>query len=638
MSATFLKTAKIVGSPGKKTWAQTHIFLPDEKDKKHEFGSLLATLVLKTRQEKLDINLYGKEIISRLHEIYYSSEEKKPLKRLRQSCRSLIKEFSDLVDLEIGAAVFVSRADGRSIGYFAAAGSSQAFILRQGRLAKILMPSEKTVQSASGFLQSGDVVILASQQLFNIVSAGALKAALENQDIDETAESLSTLIHGHEKNSRTAGIIFKTSFLKTKKSRPIKINWQAQAGRTSLALKTIFKNLKNLEPKKLLEKKTILEGIKVKDEQKRLKSKKTTLSAAVILIALLAVSIVLGIRKRAASKDFKTAKNLFDEANSRYEQAVSLEELNPLRARVLLVEAKDSVDQGIEAIENKSEAKKINELLDKISLELEKVAREYKTDEAEIFLDLSLAKDDFKASHWAKAEDSLFIFDNSKGTILEIGVDNKSFEVVGGGEKLLKGEFLAAVEAKVFVLVKDRIYVVDVKRAEIVDEVEADDWGQINDLTGFSGNAYLLDSQSLQIWKYQASNGGLGIKRSYLENEEESLKTGISMAIDGSVWILTSEGEVLKFTRGVRDHFVLTGLDKPFAQAFKLYTNESLDNLYIVDRKNTRVVVIAKETGEYQAQYVWPGIAGVADIVVLEDKGKILLLAGERIYEIEIRD
>jgi len=50
-----------------------------------------------------------------------------------------------------------------------------------------------------------------------------------------------------------------------------------------------------------------------------------------------------------------------------------------------------------------------------------------------------------------------------------------------------------------------------------------------------------------------------------------------------------------------------------------------------------RVVVIGK-TGEYEAQYRWPGLAGVKDLVVSEELSKMYLLTGEKVFVIELKD
>jgi hypothetical protein len=100
--------------------------------------------------------------------------------------------------------------------------------------------------------------------------------------------------------------------------------------------------------------------------------------------------------------------------------------------------------------------------------------------------------------------------------------------------------------------------------------------------------------------------------------------------------VLTNDGQILKYTRGVKDFLAIQGLDKPLAEPVALFTSKDCENLYVLDRKNTRVVVFDKK-GNYLAAYLWSGIAGANQLAVLEDLKKIYLLTGERIYEIEMK-
>ncbi|HKZ35712.1 MAG TPA: hypothetical protein VJ242_03270, partial [Patescibacteria group bacterium] len=122
----------------------------------------------------------------------------------------------------------------------------------------------------------------------------------------------------------------------------------------------------------------------------------------------------------------------------------------------------------------------------------------------------------------------------------------------------------------------------------------------------------------------------------YLKGEDLDLSSAVSMAIDGSVWVLFSDGTIVKYVRGVKDVFVVTGLDEALVEPIKIYTSPEVDNLYILDRQSTRVVVIGKN-GEYQSQHRWPGVAGAKDLVVSEELKKILFLTGEKVFSLDLQ-
>ena len=155
--------------------------------------------------------------------------------------------------------------------------------------------------------------------------------------------------------------------------------------------------------------------------------------------------------------------------------------------------------------------------------------------------------------------------------------------------------------------------------------------GDVVAIGSFAGNLYLLDKEKGTIYKYQGSQGE---KRNYLASDvHPDFGNAASMAIDGAIWVLFSDGRVTKFIQGVPESLTLQGLDTPLSSPTVLYTDDESDQLYILDKGNKRVVV-AKKDGTYSSQYVWEGIKDVTDIVASEKEKKIFLLSGSKIYVI----
>ena len=72
------------------------------------------------------------------------------------------------------------------------------------------------------------------------------------------------------------------------------------------------------------------------------------------------------------------------------------------------------------------------------------------------------------------------------------------------------------------------------------------------------------------------------------------------------------------------------------ADPTQIYTDDDSENLYLLDKGNSRIVVVAK-SGEFEASYLWEGIPNVEAIVASEEEKKIFLLEGSKIYEIELK-
>ena len=108
------------------------------------------------------------------------------------------------------------------------------------------------------------------------------------------------------------------------------------------------------------------------------------------------------------------------------------------------------------------------------------------------------------------------------------------------------------------------------------------------------------------------------------------------MAIDGSVWLGTSNGKILKFTGGREDSFTPKGVDPPFGNTLTLYTSDETNNLYILDSQNKRVVILEKD-GTYLAQYVWEEAFTATQLAVSEEQKKIYLLSDGKLYAIALK-
>lgn len=274
-------------------------------------------------------------------------------------------------------------------------------------------------------------------------------------------------------------------------------------------------------------------------------------------------------------------------------------------------------------------------LSDQVESLLEQAQREYQS-QAEEWFDFSLSLDGFKGSDWEAEENNLWAWDEQKKAVVEVNLVTKASKIISEADEVSSGQLVGLSGSRGFVIGGGKAVVVD-DEGKIVSEVGADGWQKITDAVGFSSNLYLLDSTTDgQIWKYSGVDAGLGSRQEYLKGTGLDLSSAISMAIDGSVWVLFSDGTIVKYVRGQKDVFVVTGLDEPFAEPIKIYTSPEVDNIYVLDRQKTRVVVIDK-SGEYQAQYGWSGIAGAKDLVVSEEEGKILLLTGEKVFALDLK-
>jgi hypothetical protein len=155
------------------------------------------------------------------------------------------------------------------------------------------------------------------------------------------------------------------------------------------------------------------------------------------------------------------------------------------------------------------------------------------------------------------------------------------------------------------------------------------------------GRLYLLDPAANQLWRYDPSGGAYpNTPIEYFVGEgRPDIRGGVDFAIDaeGTVFILTSGGEMLTYTSGTRDSFdfanfpeqeSLTGVSSMF-----LSTNPTDLMIYYVNPTN-RTIFQTTHSGAFAYSYRAENeaqFAQVADVVVDANKRIMYVLSGNSV-------
>ena len=77
-----------------------------------------------------------------------------------------------------------------------------------------------------------------------------------------------------------------------------------------------------------------------------------------------------------------------------------------------------------------------------------------------------------------------------------------------------------------------------------------------------------------------------------------------------------------------------------FKDPSKIFTDEKLDEVYVLDSQEARVLVFKKDskTGnlDYTTQYLFDNAGEIRDIYVNSDENKLYALSSSKIYEVEL--
>lgn len=157
----------------------------------------------------------------------------------------------------------------------------------------------------------------------------------------------------------------------------------------------------------------------------------------------------------------------------------------------------------------------------------------------------------------------------------------------------------------------------------------------IASLATFRGRVYLLDTQNNQIYRYTKTSLGLGSPREWITDSSIDVSDGVDMAIDGNIYILKKDGQILKLSLGKQVAFSLGAIDPPLSQPTKLYTSPDSEFLYILEPSQKRLVVFDKD-GNLAHQLIADIFSDAVSFTLLENERSLFLYTGTAVYGIPL--
>lgn len=224
----------------------------------------------------------------------------------------------------------------------------------------------------------------------------------------------------------------------------------------------------------------------------------------------------------------------------------------------------------------------------------------------------------------------LYIHNSNSVKLAKINLDSKSLEKTELGKNILK---IDANSESPILLSKDGIYYFSDEgwtEKEIGANLE-------NFLfASYLSNLYFLNKETCQI-----------IKSSYLDNSNwGSIKNWPvnknycshpkSMAIDGSVWIVSQNNSILRYYAGEFQEKILLSLSPAVQNLDEMETRTGLPYLYFSESSNNRIIVAEKLDGKIVKQFQGKELNNIKDFSISRDGKVIYILNGFDIYMLTI--
>ena len=616
-----VNTAKITGTPSENGWSQSYECAVRRNGMTEPQALLVVFSTIRNGTSSEDAEL-GKKLLQVFQNEYFSNPSKTSDVSLKDAVKKVFNEFFQKMDgLEISAASYYN---GRL--FTSCINGGKAALFRDRFLVKILDSRSPQLISASGYPKIGDIVILATSNAYDHLAFRDIKDTF-SKGLSDAEDYVSSKVH----NVPTASMALMSFSEKDETPSEEKAVGEY---RGEIFQKVKKPKLSFILPKDILNRfRDRLQSLPKKriyiksDEEPvfREVKNKNTFYVGIFLVFILAVSVVFGVMKNKDEEYKKSYENELNRATSALSDAINLKDVDVKRARDQFLIGRQLV---LELQKREIKDESIDKLAILISENEKEVLGEKKT-EPVMWLDLTLIKDGFNSKTLTIFEDVVYAADLSQRIIIPVQTDTKKSETIKIPEEIENVKKVVVNPDEVFLLTGDGIFTLTGKK-KVVEK----NWADSEFLVAFASNLYLLDESRGEILKSSGVEEGFSETKKWTTSESEDFSEVRSFAVDGFAWVLTSGG-VNKYSYGNDLRFELSSYPYEVPGYDRLYTDENSADLYLLDNEGKIISVFDKE-GIYKYNLISDVFGEAVDFVVSESEGKIILLTGEKLYEVKI--
>jgi len=354
----------------------------------------------------------------------------------------------------------------------------------------------------------------------------------------------------------------------------------------------------------------------------------------VVIAVLIILAVVGGIYrvKKTQAIEYETKK---EQVMLLVEEARTTVESNPERAKVLLAQARETMENY---------AKETG--VEKYKIEAEKMLKNLETEEGSLLkvsgaslvttVELNVLEEGLTANYMVSdGNGSAYFWSTKSNKLVGVNLKDKSKLEVESEEGRQIERFAVANDKYVGVTNQGILEITKDSQKIVVERDEL--WGTIGQIGLFGSNIYLLDLGNSEIWKYSALEEGFAERKRWLAaGIVLDLTKVIDWVVDGDVWLLTSSGKLERYSRGAPTKYEIAGFPSVvetgrFVDPVAVVVEEEM--VYVLERGAKRVVTF-DINGKYLGQQVADDLGRADDLVVYEGKGYVLV--NDTIKEFEL--
>ncbi len=363
---------------------------------------------------------------------------------------------------------------------------------------------------------------------------------------------------------------------------------------------------------------------------------------AVVLLIALGVSIVLLQNKRASDAVIERASQKLHEARTKVDAAkTALIYDNREQASGLLADAKElatELQTGTLYIEEtKNLAADIQVQQDR----LQKIFRSNASN-TRVLGDLADHTNNKSPEHIFLVNDALYAASPDTNAIIKMGFDGKSSVVhptTSGIGFIAQGSAQNSDKTILFSTDSNGIALFDTQDNALSAQTiefpsEKPDLGAI---AVFGNRLYAYDNTLKNIFSFNKTLRGYSGGTPWITDENVKKTDLVSIAIDGNIFALSKTGVITKLFRGAPADFVQAKTDPSLSSPTKIVTSDTMQNLYVLDPSNKRVVIFSKK-GALLRQLFLEEAKSLTDIALSTDEQHLYALDGTTVLDITLAE
>ncbi len=612
----------------------------------------------------------GETVFDTMRKTFFSDLEKEPYLRFEDAVKTVNKALAVLREEKVSKFignlnVIIAAIVGNDL-FVTQCGDAEAYLLRRRLLSNI---SEGLGEDnsddifnniASGTLEVGDVVLLSSTRLLRYVgksdmaklfgtnnlvaSLGELKDFLSSEVLGRIGmigvavqESMPSL------NQQEKGRII--SHLQKEEISSIPEQSEEPAGKPDVKLKNMMAemNKKVRELKARVMKVAAARGRAERHASGRVSgggaaalpmsgwSKEKILAAIFVMVVVLTLGI-MWLKNRAAEQQMITKyTTTLNEVREEIGSAETTGQYNKEQAGQMLTHAREKAIEVLNSGYNRAKANEMLALIDTMRDKLDGVVRP----QAKVLVDLSLKRQNVSAMGLLGMKEKLFAYEYN--ALYPILLDKVQDPItIDENETVLSGSVYDDKGSLLFYTKSGKLIEYADNRISFVDSADGVFKKGVA-IQAYNNKFYILDSANNQIWRYTRRRDKFDKAEAW--NVNADVKNGVSLAIDGNIYVLNKDGGMTKIFNGSKEEFPIKKQPiNPLTAPSKIYTELDMSQVYVLEPSTSRVLVFMKDdrTGglNYTNQYLFEELKDIRDIYVDKDTNKLYLLDASKVYEV----